>query len=138
MYNWKKRKLFSLWSLLNKNIRKNWLRDHTSWASCEIGMKIKGLLKPCFWISRHQATLSLLYFRIQGYMLSLINKVNSCVAFTTCFIWDAKLCFSNNFVMHLYAIPILYWLSKLYQLIQWKMLKNQHFSHVKSNELYLL
>ena len=30
---------------LRINVQKDWLRDHTSWAQCEIEMKIKGTLK---------------------------------------------------------------------------------------------
>jgi len=33
---------------------------------------------------------TLLCSRIQGYMLSLINKIDPCVAFVACFVWDAK------------------------------------------------
>ena len=29
---------------LRFNVHKDWLRDHTSWAPCEIEMKIKGIL----------------------------------------------------------------------------------------------
>ena len=72
------------------NVHKNWLRDHSSWVPCGIGMKMEGILKSCFWISLHQVTLSLLYSRIQGYMLSLMNEVDSCVASAVGFVWDAK------------------------------------------------
>ena len=53
-------------------------------------MKMEGILKSCFWISLHQVTLSLLYSRIQGYMLSLMNEVDPCVAYAVGFVWDAK------------------------------------------------
>ena len=49
-------------------------------------MKIEGIFKFCFLISLHQDTLSLLYSKIQGYMLSLMNEVNSCVAFAVSFV----------------------------------------------------
>ena len=51
-------------------------------------MKIEGILKFCFWISLHQGMLSLLCSRIQGYMLSLMNEVDSYVASTVGFVWD--------------------------------------------------
>ena len=72
------------------NVCKNWLRDHSSWIPCEIGMKIEGILKSCFLILLHQGTLSLLCSKIQGYMLSLMNKVDPCVASAVSFVWDAK------------------------------------------------
>ena len=56
------------------------MRDNSSWAPCEIGMKVEGILKSCFLILLHQGTLSLLYSRIQGYMLSLMNEIDPCVA----------------------------------------------------------
>ena len=43
-----------------------------------------------FWISLHQGTLSVLCFRIQGYMFSLMNEVDSCVASIVGFVWDTK------------------------------------------------
>ena len=72
------------------NVHKNWLKDHSSWALCGIGMKIKGFLNPCFLFSLHQGTFFVLYSRTQGYMLSLMNEVDPCVASTACFVWDAK------------------------------------------------
>ena len=42
-------------------------------------MLIKGILKSCFLISLHQGTLSILCFRIQDYMLSLMNEVDQCL-----------------------------------------------------------
>ena len=53
-------------------------------------MKIEGILKSCFWILLHQGMLSLLYSRIQGYILSFMNEVDPCVAFAMGFVWDAK------------------------------------------------
>ena len=48
------------------------------------------ILKSCFLILLHQGTFSLLCSRIQGYLLSLMNKVDPCVASATCFVWNAK------------------------------------------------
>ena len=75
------------------NVYKNWLKDHSSWTPCGIGMKIEGILKSCFWILLHQGTLSFLCFRIQCYMLSIMNEVDYCVASAVGFVWDAKLVF---------------------------------------------
>ena len=76
---------------------KNWLRDHSSWAPCGIGMKIEGILKSFFFIFffilLHQGMLSLPYSRIQDYMLSLMNEVDPYVASAVGFVWDAKLVF---------------------------------------------
>ena len=62
------------------NVHKNWLGDHSSWETCGIEMKIEDILKFCFWISLHQGMLSFLCSRIQDYMLSFMNEVDSCVA----------------------------------------------------------
>ena len=70
-----KKKYFSL----RIYVQEDWLRDHTSWAACGIEMKIKGILKFWLWISLHQGTLSIMYSRIQGYMLSFMNKVDPCL-----------------------------------------------------------
>ena len=78
------------------NVCKNWLRDHSSWIPCEIGMKIECILKSCFLISLHQRTLSVLCSRIQGYILSLINEIDHYIASTACFVWDAKLVFPTG------------------------------------------
>ena len=43
-------------------------------------MKIEDILKFCFLISLHQGMLSFLCSRIQCYMLSFMNEVDSCVA----------------------------------------------------------
>ena len=43
-------------------------------------MKIEDIFKSCFLNLTHQGTLSALCFRIQGYMLSLMNEVDRCVA----------------------------------------------------------
>ena len=67
-------------------------------ASREIGMKIKGILKSCFWILLHQGTLSLICFRIQGYMLYLTNEVEPCVTSAVGFVWDAKPVFPTVFI----------------------------------------
>ena len=79
------------------NVLKNWLRDHLSWAPCGIGIKIESILKSFFLlILLHQCRLSLLYSRIQDYMLSLMNEVNPCAAFVVGFVWEAKPAFSTQ------------------------------------------
>ena len=89
--------LFSL-----EHIHVNWLRDHTSWAPCGIGMLIRGILKSLFWILLHQGTLAILCSRIQGYMLSLMNEVNLCfVVSAVCFVWDAKPDFATKSTLSL-------------------------------------
>ena len=92
---------------LRINVQKNWLRDHTSWALCGIGMKIKGILKSCFWISLHQGTPSCsLFLKLRNSMLSHMNEVDPCVAFAMGFVWDEKLVFPTigikaNFISYL-------------------------------------
>ena len=81
-----KKKYFSL----RIYVQKDWLRDHTSWAACGIEMKIKGILKFWLWISLHQGTLSILYSRIQGYMLSFMNKVDPCLLLPLCVLYDIQ------------------------------------------------
>ena len=91
--------LQNLWYTLFQrkiNIHKNWFKDHSSWAPCRIGMKIEGILKFCFWISPHQGMLSFLCSRIQGYVLSLLNEVDPCVASAVDFVWDTKLVFPTK------------------------------------------
>ena len=66
------------------------LKKTLFWAPCGIGMNINGILKFCFWITLHQGTLSFLCSRIQGYMLSLMNKVDPCIAPAMDIVWDAK------------------------------------------------
>ena len=68
----RRRRIFSL----RINVHKDWLRDHTFWASCGIEMKIKGILKSWFWSFLHQGTLFILCSKIQGYLLSLMNEVD--------------------------------------------------------------
>ena len=58
----------------------------------ELGWRLKKFFF-FFWISLHQGTHFLLCSRIQGYMLSLMNKVDPCVAYVVGFVWDAKLVF---------------------------------------------
>jgi len=60
-------------------------------------MLIKGILKSYFLISLHQGMLSIFYFRIQDYMLSLINEVDSCLLLPLCFVRDTKLLFLTYF-----------------------------------------
>ena len=75
---------------LRINVQKDWLRDHTSWAPCEIEMKIKGILKSWFWISLHWGTLSIFCSRIQGYMLSLMNEVNPWLLLPLCVLYEIQ------------------------------------------------
>ena len=82
----KKKKDFSL----RIYVQKDWLRDHTSWAPCGIEMKIKGILKSWFWILLHQGTLSILYSRIQGYMLSFMNEVDPCLLLPPCVLYEIE------------------------------------------------
>ena len=82
---------------LRINIQKDWLRDHTSWAPCGIEMKVKGILKSWFWISLHQGTLFILCSRIQGYMLSLMNKVDLCLLLPLCVLYEMQ----NQIFQHL-------------------------------------
>ena len=90
------------------NVHKNWLRHHSSWAPCGIWMKIKGILKSCFWILLHQDMLSFLYSRIQDYMLSIINEVDSCVASAVSFVWDVKPIFPTFGIRARFSISWLY------------------------------
>ena len=71
------------------------MRDHLSWTPSGIGMKIEGILKSCFLILLHQGTFSFLCSRIQGYMLSIMNEVDSCDVSGMGFVWDTKSVFSN-------------------------------------------
>ena len=66
------------------------MRDHTSWAQCVIEIKIRGILKSWFWISRHQGTLSILCSRIQSYMLSLMNEVDLCLLLPLCILYEMQ------------------------------------------------
>ena len=72
------------------NVHKNWLKNHSFWEPCGIGMKIKSILKCWFWIPLHKGTFSLLCSKIQGYMLSLMNEINPCITSAVGFVWDAK------------------------------------------------
>ena len=69
---------------------KDWLRDYTSWTPCGIEMKIKGILKFWFWISLHQGTLSILYSRIYGYMLSFMNEVDPWLLLLLCVLYGIQ------------------------------------------------
>ena len=93
------------------NVRKNWLRDHTSWASCEIGKKIECLFKilstSCFLFSLHQSTLSILCSRIQSCMLSLMNKVDRWFASVACFVWGTKLFFPTMMTQNKFRCRLL-------------------------------
>ena len=69
---------------------KDWLSDHISWAPCRIEMKIKGILKSWFWISLHQCTLSILYSKIHGYMLSFMIEVDPCLLLPLCVLYEIQ------------------------------------------------
>ena len=96
MYDEKKKKnSFSLqWEKeelsLRINVHKDWLRDHSSRASCGIGMLIRDILKSCFWISLHQGTLSILCSRIQGYTLSFMNEIDPCLLLPLCVLYEMQ------------------------------------------------
>ena len=98
---------------LRINVHKDWLRDHSSWAPCGIEMLIRGILKSCFWILLHQGTLSILCSRIQGYMLSLLNEVDSYLLLLLCVLYDMQNQFLQQLVSKRSSISCLYnmWLS---------------------------
>ena len=102
----------TLWFSL-EHIHINWLRDHTSWASCGIEMKIRGILKSWFWISLHQGTLSILCSRIQGYMLSLMNDVDPWLLLPLCVLYEILNHIFQQLVSERFSISCLYnmWLS---------------------------
>ena len=85
-FSTRRRRIF----LLRINIHKDWLRDHTSWAQCGIEMKIKGILKFWFWFSLHQGMLFILCSRIQGCMLSLMNKVDPWLLLPLCVLYEMQ------------------------------------------------
>ena len=64
---WKEKKIVFLYKEKKKdfslriNVQKDWLRDHTSWAPCEIEMKIKGILK-CFGFEFYRTKVRFLFF----------------------------------------------------------------------------
>ena len=112
MYDEKKRKQF--FSIMRRTFFENQRtkrlieRPHflgTMW----IEMKIKGILMSWFWISLHQGTLSILYSRIQGYMLSFHQWSRSViVASAMCFVWDAKPFFPRIGIRARFSISCLY------------------------------
>ena len=53
-------------------------------------MMIRGILKSWFLISQHQGTLSILCSRIQAYMLSLMNEVDSCLLLPLCVLYEMQ------------------------------------------------
>jgi len=75
---------------LRINVHKDWLRDHSSRVPCGIEMLIRGILKSCFWISFHQGMLSILCFRIQSYMLSLMNEVDPYLLLLLCVLYEMQ------------------------------------------------
>ena len=75
---------------LRINVHKDWLRDHSSRAPYGIRMMIRGILKSWFLISLHQGTLSILCSRIQAYMLSLMNEVDSCLLLPLCVLYEMQ------------------------------------------------
>ena len=68
----------------------------------ELELRFK-VFSSLFWISLHQGTLSVLCSRIQGHMLSLMNEVDPCIAFTTCFVSDAKPVFPTKSTQEWYT-----------------------------------
>ena len=92
---------------------RDWLRDHTSWVPCVIEMKIKGILKSCFWNSLHQGTLSILYSRIHSYMLSYMIKVDPWLLLPLCVLYEIQNQIFQQMVSEWSSISCLYnmWLS---------------------------
>ena len=118
---WKEKKSVFLHMEKNKDfslriyVQKDWLRDHTSWASCRIEMKIKGILKFWFWISLYQGTLSILYSRIQGYMLSFMNEVNLYLLLPLCVLYEIQnQIFQQNPMPVVRVIRRIIWCVKLF------------------------
>ena len=69
-------------------------------------MKIKGILKFWFWISLHQGTLSILYSRIQSYMLSFMNEVDPCLLLPPCVLYEIQ--------NHIFSNTLNLWFGKEY------------------------
>ena len=76
-------------------------------------MMIKGILKSWCWISQYQGTFSILCSRIQGYMLSLLNEVDSYLLLLLCVLYDMQNQFLQQLVSKRSSISCLYnmWLS---------------------------
>ena len=114
MYVWWKEKKTVFLQKEKKNdfflriyVQKDWLRDHTSWALCGIEMKIKGILKSWFWISLHQGTLSILYSRIQGYMLFFMNEVDPCLLLPLCILYKIQNQIFSNMLILYFCLPLI-------------------------------
>ena len=106
------------------------MRDHTSWTPCGIEIKIKGILKYWFWISRHQGTLSILCFIIQGYILSLMNEVNLCLLFSLYVLYEMQ-----NQIFQPTVTPLSLYLSITHRLNTMELLPLQSCTEVRGQNL---
>ena len=61
-----------------------------------------------FWISLHQGTLSILCSRIQGYMLSFMNKIDSCLLLPLCILYEIQNQIFQQLVSERSSISCLY------------------------------
>ena len=88
---------------------RNWLRDHTSWAHCEIGVKIERHLKSnlhLFWISLHQGTLSCsLFLKLRRYMQSHMSEVDPFI-FRCVFLYEIQNCVFHVFLQYKFQFMI--------------------------------
>ena len=106
------------------------MRDHTSWAPCGIEIKIRGILKSWFWISRHEGTLSILCSRIQSYILSLMNKVDPCLLFSLCVLYEMQ-----NKISQQTVTPLSLYLSITHRLNTIELLPLQSCTEVRGQNL---
>ena len=111
---WKEKKTVFLYNekkknfLLRINVDKDWLRDHSSWVPCGIGMLIRGILKSRFWILLHQGMLSIFCSRILSYMLSLMNEIDPCLLLSLYVLYEMKNQIFQQLVLERSSISCLY------------------------------
>ena len=67
---------------------------------------IRGILKSWFLISLHQGTLSILCSRIQAYMLSLMNEVDSCLLLPLCVLYEMQNQIFQQWVLELGVLEL--------------------------------
>ena len=79
----------------------------------ELRWRLKVFLSLDFWISLHQGTLSILCFKIQGYMFSFMNKVDSCSLLPLCILYEIQNQIFQQLISERSSISCLYnmWLS---------------------------